>query len=431
MFQPRLRWERKAAWMFWYTVRRGKMLVRWKDRPMPRRQRSWGAMPVTSRALKITRPASGVRCPVIRLKSVVLPAPLGPMMALMEPWGTVTLTPPTAWKPSKLFWTSRTSSTGPPPSPPAPQRGGGSGEAAREREEQEDEDRAEDQGPVLRVGDDLLVEPEQDHRSDGRAEERAHAAEQGHDQHLGGLGPVREVGEDPAVVDAEEAARQPREPAGEDEGGQLVAAHVDADELGALRILPDGREHPAEGRADDAPEDPEAEPDRQQGEEVEVLGGAIAPHEGQQAGEALEPAEVGVGDLRHALLAARHLVPLEADGPDDLGEGESQHGEIDLGQPDAEEAEQRGERGCDEAGGGEGQEEGHPGLLHEDAGRVGADAEVGGVTEGDEARVAHQEVQARGEERPDGDVVGEERVEARAHRRHREHREEHQQPPGD
>ena len=52
-FQPRPRWETKAAWTFSNTVSRGKMLVRWNERPMPRRQRSWGAMPVTSRPLKI------------------------------------------------------------------------------------------------------------------------------------------------------------------------------------------------------------------------------------------------------------------------------------------------------------------------------------------------------------------------------------------
>ena len=63
------------------------MLVRWNERPMPSRQRSCGAMPVTSGSLKTTRPVSGRRWPVIRLKSVVLPAPFGPMMALIEPGG--------------------------------------------------------------------------------------------------------------------------------------------------------------------------------------------------------------------------------------------------------------------------------------------------------------------------------------------------------
>ena len=119
-FHPRPRWQTNAAWTFSYTVSRGKMFVRWNDRPIPSRQRSCGAMPVTSRSLKTTCPPSGTRCPVIRLKSVVLPAPLGPMMALIEPLGTVKETPSTAWKPSKLFRTSRTSSTGGPPGQTVP-----------------------------------------------------------------------------------------------------------------------------------------------------------------------------------------------------------------------------------------------------------------------------------------------------------------------
>src|SRR5262245_4282171 len=161
------------------------MFVRWNERPIPRRQRSCGAIPVMSCSLKITRPVSGRRCPVMRLKSVVFPAPLGPMMALIDPAGTVKLTPPTAWKPSKLFRRSRTSSIGAPSArDEVPRERGGAGQPAGEHEEQEDEDGAQDQRPVLRVGDDLLVEPDQDEGADRGAVEGAHAAEQGHDEHL-------------------------------------------------------------------------------------------------------------------------------------------------------------------------------------------------------------------------------------------------------
>src|SRR5713226_6684686 len=135
--------------MFSNTVSFGKILVRWKERPMPSRQRSWGAMPVTSRSLKRTLPASGRRWPVMRLNSVVLPAPLGPMMALIDPRGTLKLTPPTAWKPSKLFVRSRTSSNLAPPPEPARRRLHRARDPAGEHEEQDDEDRAQDERPVL------------------------------------------------------------------------------------------------------------------------------------------------------------------------------------------------------------------------------------------------------------------------------------------
>jgi transcription-repair coupling factor (superfamily II helicase) len=51
---------------------------RWKVRAMPSRARRYGRRPVTSSPSSRTRPPLGVCSPVITLKSVVLPAPLGP-----------------------------------------------------------------------------------------------------------------------------------------------------------------------------------------------------------------------------------------------------------------------------------------------------------------------------------------------------------------
>src|SRR2546430_3358802 len=204
-----------------------------------------------SRPSKRTRPASGRTWPVIRLKSVVLPAPFGPMIAVTRPAATVRLTPPTAAKPPNALCRSRTSSTAEAPPCALPERDGRTGEATGAAEQPDDEDRAEHERPVLGVGDDLLVEEDQRERADARAEERAHPAEQRHDQHLGGLGPVGEVGEDAAVEDAEEPAGEPGEHAREHEGGELVSADVDPDELGPLRVLADRGEDAPEGRAHD------------------------------------------------------------------------------------------------------------------------------------------------------------------------------------
>src|SRR5439155_29383 len=150
--------DRNAAWTFSKTVRRGKMLVRWNERPTPSRQRSWGAMPVTSRPLSVTRPRSGRRWPVIRLKTVVLPAPLGPMIAPMLPRGASKLTPPTATNPSKIFTRSRTSSTARPPEQAARERAGGAGDPAGKPEQEHHQHGAQHQRPVLGVRDDLLVQ---------------------------------------------------------------------------------------------------------------------------------------------------------------------------------------------------------------------------------------------------------------------------------
>jgi hypothetical protein len=48
-------------------------------------------------------PPFGGKIPVITLKSVVFPAPLGPMIALMIPGGTLKLRPFKAWTPPKDF----------------------------------------------------------------------------------------------------------------------------------------------------------------------------------------------------------------------------------------------------------------------------------------------------------------------------------------
>src|SRR5881396_278829 len=211
-----------------------------------------------SRPSSSTAPASGRRWPVMRLKSVVLPAPLGPMMAAISPRATARLTPPTASNPPNALRTSRTSSTAATPEAP----GGGvqrADDPAREHEQQHDEHRAQDERPVLGVRGDLLVEDEHDEGADGGAIEVVHAPEDGHDQDLGGLRPVGEVGEHAAVEDPEQRPRETREAARNHECDQLVAADVDADELRPFGILTDGGEEPAKRRPDDPAQRPQAQ----------------------------------------------------------------------------------------------------------------------------------------------------------------------------
>ena len=72
--------------MFSKTVMRAKIEVTWKLRERPRRLISLGAggrrcaCPLSAMA-----PAETGKRPLIRLKSVVLPAPLGPMIACRDP----------------------------------------------------------------------------------------------------------------------------------------------------------------------------------------------------------------------------------------------------------------------------------------------------------------------------------------------------------
>src|SRR5262249_61164030 len=147
-----------AAGTSWRAGRRGKVWWGGKGGPARSRQGSCGAMPVTSRPLSFTWPRSGRRWPVIRLKSVVLPAPLGPMMAPMLPVGASRLTPPTATKPSKTLTRSRTSSTANlgaarTTEEPPDERADRAGDAAREADQEHHQDDAEHERPVFGVRD--------------------------------------------------------------------------------------------------------------------------------------------------------------------------------------------------------------------------------------------------------------------------------------
>src|SRR6266436_8988651 len=79
---------------------------------MPRAQMRWGARPVTSWPWKRILPASGRRAPAIRLNSVVLPEPFGPMTPSSSPSCSVKLTSLTARTPPKPLDSRSTSRRG-------------------------------------------------------------------------------------------------------------------------------------------------------------------------------------------------------------------------------------------------------------------------------------------------------------------------------
>src|SRR5829696_3316549 len=79
------RWASAARRTFSCTDRSGKTLDTWNVRPSPERARRYGASAVTSRPCSSTPPAVGRTSPESRLKSVVLPAPFGPMMPTSSP----------------------------------------------------------------------------------------------------------------------------------------------------------------------------------------------------------------------------------------------------------------------------------------------------------------------------------------------------------
>ena len=91
---------------------RGNGLTIWNVRATPRRQIRSGERPSMRWPSSAIVPALGRALPAIRLKSVVLPAPLAPMTPIVSPAETENETPASAVRPPKRLPRSRTSSNG-------------------------------------------------------------------------------------------------------------------------------------------------------------------------------------------------------------------------------------------------------------------------------------------------------------------------------
>jgi hypothetical protein len=79
--------------------------VIWYVRLRPSAARRWGGKRVTFRPNRVICPSVGCVSPLTRLKSVVLPAPFGPIRARRSPGATARLTLSTARSPSKALET--------------------------------------------------------------------------------------------------------------------------------------------------------------------------------------------------------------------------------------------------------------------------------------------------------------------------------------
>src|SRR5665647_2901015 len=172
------------------TVASSNRCVVWKVRAMPKRATWSGRIPVTSWPLNRMRPELGLWVPATRLKKVVLPAPLGPMMALTWPRAKRVLTWSTAVRPKNCLVRATTSSIA--PSPLRRLGGGGASrtalepsadDAVRQEDEQRDQYGAKHHHAVVLQKLQTLREPSHQERAHQRPQQRADAADQGeHDQ---------------------------------------------------------------------------------------------------------------------------------------------------------------------------------------------------------------------------------------------------------
>ena len=127
----------------------------------------------------------------------------------------------------------------------------------------------------------------------------------------------------------------------------------------------------------------------------------------------------GGPDVDEPVVAPGDVAPLEGERPDELREGQRQHGEVDAREAQADPAD-RHRRGARRERR-EQQRRLHPrvGVGHEQRRGVGAAAEEGRVPEAHEPAEAEEEVQARREEREDEHVGREHLREGRAVERQR------------
>src|SRR3954464_6336016 len=128
------------------------MLVIWNERARPLRARRGAGSAVMSSPAKVMRPPSGRMLPASWPMKVVLPAPLGPMMACVSPARTSRSMPSVARSAPKVFTSWRTSSIGLVENP---------GESATEEDHGKDEQRSQDHLPVLRPAREQVLEEKQ------------------------------------------------------------------------------------------------------------------------------------------------------------------------------------------------------------------------------------------------------------------------------
>src|SRR5213593_1127265 len=274
-------------------------------------------------------------------------------------------------------------------------------DAFRKEEDESHEDRPDHERPGLGEDREAVLEDEERRGADEGAEEGAGAAEQCHDDDLPRGRPVERLDRDDVEPEGVEGAGEPREEGGEDERQELDATRVIAARGGALAVLADRLEHGAEGRVEDALEGGDRRGNERQGEVVE---GERGVERDRDAGER----QRRQGDPAEAVVAAGPVGEVESDEVEELGERECQHREVDATPAQAEEADQRAARRREA----EPRREPEPQradleLRERDTGAIGAEPPVGGVAEGEQPRVAVEEVEAEGEEAVDQDLRGE------------------------
>src|SRR5690606_7072667 len=384
---------RQAISTFWNTVSRANTSTTWKVRLICRRTRSWDGRFVMSPPSNRMLPASGTRWPVRRCTSVVLPAPLGPMMPVIRPDTMSRSTLSTAVIPPKALRRPRASRSVLLTAYPFPVRPAedGAEHAAAEAEYQRDDDQPHEQHPVVGDADDDLLYADEQHRADDRPGEHVDAPQERGEDWLRRVEPVGIDRRNGALERRQHGTGETRIEPGDHERPEPEPANRDADESGADGAVAYRLECQPQRRVDDAVHQPDRKRRHYQDEIVVVRKVAEIDRDDVEV-------ERRPGNAGQAVVAAGHRAPPGDDGEDHHAEAEGQHGEIDLGEPHRQVAEDKGaDAGRQHPAHDTERQRRH--LEQDQRRHIGAEREEPGLAEREEAGIAEQQVEAEREHR--------------------------------
>src|SRR5262245_7655077 len=334
---PRNRQRRRsracaAMRTFSRTLRAGNTWQSWKVRAMPFCATWCTGSTVMSSPAEMTPLALGSSALVSMIQVVDVPAPFGPMTARISPRSTVRSTSSTATSAPNRRTSRLHSSSGTGRLLAAVRVGRlrlGAGparehapDALRRENDEGHEDRAEDERPQIGHLGELMLEEDEGHAAEDRADQRARSAHDHHDEDAARGEPEEQFGRGEAGKGGVERAREPAEAVSEHDGRDLVRARVVAERDRLGLVLADAGKHGAERRAHD-------------GAAQEIGAEQAEQHEVVVAELALEPIDPkGAGKTRdadQAVGAAGDVAKPEQHGVAELREGEREHREGHAG----------------------------------------------------------------------------------------------------
>src|SRR5262249_20261398 len=203
---------------------------------------------------KWMRPESGTSWPLSCAISVVLPAPFGPITASNSPSGMPNVRSSVATMPPNRLARLSTRSKSPMLHLSAHLAEQPVDAAACEQHDQQQE-RPEDDLTVFGDAGETLPQHQQRYRAEQGAENRAHPAEDHHDDQVAGARPIHHRRADEIGVIGEQGSGEPAQRARDDEADELIAIGRKADSAHASVVRSRALDRHPETRIDDTPDE--------------------------------------------------------------------------------------------------------------------------------------------------------------------------------